>query len=132
MRVKMLPYVAFFVASLAFAWYASQPTLQSESSGKEWISFSKENIKKILYSDENGSVEISRDPTVADAFWIEATEKRKDAANDVSVKDRYLAGERMADLLTELAPFRVEKQIGEAGKVNLADFGLDKPTGTFE
>jgi len=132
MRVKILPYVAFFVASLAFAWFASRPTVQSESMGKEWISISKEDLKKIVYTDENGTVELSKDTTVSDAFWIDSEEKRKEGPNDVSVKDRYLVGERIKELLAEIKPFRVEKQIGDAGKVNLADFGLDKPTGTFE
>ncbi|HYX39879.1 MAG TPA: DUF4340 domain-containing protein [Oligoflexus sp.] len=132
MKVRIVPYIVFFVASLAFAWFASRPSLQSESMGKEWISISKESLKKIVYTDENGTVEVSKDPTAPEAFWIDSAETRKEGPNDVSVKDRYLVGDRMKELLAELAPFRVEKQIGEAGKVNLADFGLDKPTGTFE
>jgi hypothetical protein len=132
MRVKILPYVVFFLASLAFAFFASRPTLQSDSMGKEWISISKESLKKIVYTDENGTVELSKDKAVPDAFWIDSEEKRKEGPSDVSVKDRYLVGERIKELLAEIKPFRVEKQIGEAGKVNLAEFGLDKPTGTFE
>lgn len=132
MRVKILPYALFFLASLAFAWYASRPTLQSESSGKEWLSLSKESIKKIVYTDETSSVTVSKDAKVPDAYWIDSVEQRKEGPNDVSVKDHFLVGERITELFAELTPFRIEKQIGEAGKVNLADFGLDKPTGTFE
>lgn len=129
MRVKILPYVAFFVASLAFAWFASRPTLQTETMGKEWISFSKQSISKIIYTDENATVEISKDPNVPEAFWIESIEKPKEGT---PIKDRYLVSERFNEVMAELSPFRVDKQIGEASKVNLADFGLDKPTGTFE
>lgn len=132
MRVKIIPYVAFFIASLAFAWFASRPTVNSEIVGKEWISISKEALKKIVYTDENGTVELIKDGTVPNAFWINSEEKRKEGPNDVTVKDRYLVGDRIKEVLAEITPFRVEKQIGEAGKVNLADFGLDKPTGTFE
>jgi hypothetical protein len=132
MRVKIIPYVAFFIASLAFAWFASRPTVNSEIVGKEWISVSKEALKKIVYTDENGTVELSKDSKIPDAFWINSEEKKTEGPNDVRVKDRYLVGDRIKEVLAELTPFRVEKQIGEAGKVNLADFGLDKPTGTFE
>jgi hypothetical protein len=132
MRVKIVPYVAFFIASLAFAWFASRPTVNSDTVGKEWISVSKEALNKIVYTDENGRVELVKDAGVPDAFWIHSEEKRKDGPNDVTVKDRYLVGDRIKELLAELTPFRVEKQIGEAGKVNLADFGLDKPNGSFE
>jgi hypothetical protein len=132
MRVKIIPYVAFFIASLAFAWFASRPTVNSDVVGKEWIHIAKESLNKIVYTDENGTVEVIKDKSVPDAYWIESTEKRKEGPNDVSVKDRYLVGERIKELLSELAPFRVDKQIGEAGKVNLVDFGLDNPTGTFE
>jgi hypothetical protein len=132
MRVKIIPYVAFFIASLAFAWFASRPTVNSETMGKEWISVSKEALNKIVYTDENGTVELVKDASVPDAFWINSEEKRKDGPNDVTVKDRYLVGDRIKEVLAELTPFRVEKQIGEAGTVNLADFGLDKPSGSFE
>jgi hypothetical protein len=106
--------------------------VNSEVVGKEWISVSKEALKKIFYTDENGTVELSKDSKIPDAFWINSEEKKKEGPNDVTVKDRYLVGERIKEVLAELTPFRVEKQIGEAGKVNLADFGLDKPTGALE
>jgi hypothetical protein len=132
MRVKIIPYVAFFIASLAFAWFASRPTVNSETMGKEWISISKESLKKIVLTDENGTVELVKDAAVPNAFWINSEEKKKEGPNDVTVRDRYLVGDRIKEVLAELTPFRVEKQIGEAGKVKLADFGLDKPTGSFE
>lgn len=132
MKVKILPYIVFFLASLAFAWYASKPTSESDAAGKEWLSLNRASIQKISYSDETSKVTVTKDAGAFDAFWIDSTEKKKEGDKEVEVKEHYLVGERLNELLTSLTPFRAEKLIGEAGKVNLADFGLDKPTGTFE
>ncbi len=132
MKVRILPYALFLVACLAFAWFASRPNSDGDSSAKEWMSLSRDSIKKIVYTDETSTVTVSKDPSVKDAYWIDSVEKKKEGPNDIEVKDRYLVGDKINDLLTGFTPFKAEKIIGESSKLNLADFGLDKPSGTFE
>ena len=132
MKAKILPYFCFFLATLGFAWYASIPNNEAESSGREWVNLSKASLQKITFEDESETVTASRDPAHSDLWWMNVASHKKQGDQATESNDRFLINEKMNELMNGLSPFRIEKHIGAADKVNLGDFGLDKPTSSFE
>ncbi|MCX6127820.1 MAG: DUF4340 domain-containing protein [Proteobacteria bacterium] len=132
MKAKILPYFCFFILALGFAWYASLPGKEDENTGREWVSLPKSEIQKIVYQDDASTVTVNRDAVKQDAWWISIVDNKNQTDQKFAAADRFIANDKFNELINGLSPYRIEKLIGAADKVNLADFGLDKPTGSFE
>lgn len=129
MKVKILPYLVFFLLSLAAAYFTSGPSKERQGSAQEWIAIAKDGVKRISYDSEGKTTVIEKD---GDSYWVDASATTKTPEGEKLEKDRFIASDKMKDVLDSLASFQIEKVIGAAKDLKLEEFGLDKPTGHFE
>ncbi len=132
MKVKILPYLAFFLASLVFAYFSTGSTKEKQSSAQEWMALPKGSIVQMSYEGDGKKTEITREGEGEnEVYWVEAISKAKTPEGEQEVKERFLANDKLKETTDALYSFQVEKIIGAAKDLKLEEFGLDKPTGHF-
>ncbi len=131
MKVKVLPYFVFFLACLGFAYYASGPTVEKKRSSQEWTSVPRDSVDAIHYDYEGVVADVKR-VSGTQSYWVDYTRVAEGPKGTKEEAGRILAGERMKEVLDLLQSLQVEKVIGPVKDVKIEEFGLDKPSGSFE
>lgn len=131
MKVKILPYLIFFLASLVFAHLSAGPEVDRNGADQEWLSIPKGSVSQIIFEGEGKKTTITKDPG-SEHYWVEATQTVKSPEGEKVEADRFLANEKMKEVLDSIHSFRIGRVIGAAKDLKQEDFGFDKPSGSFE
>jgi hypothetical protein len=128
MKIKMMPYVGFFIVSLALAYFAADEGAHESESGQNWLKLAKGSIQEIAYEEDGNQTHVKKGQGEG-IYWIETVLKLKSPEGEKEEKDRFLANEKLEEALERFHSFEVEKVIGDAKGLKLEEFGLDKPVG---
>lgn len=122
------PWFIGLVVSLAFAYWASLPRVDSASAKVAIISIQAPSIASMELIGPDMKVAASRRTDVANRWWISYERKSKltaaESSESAEARERFMASEKFKDMLDRLAPFQALRVIGKVSDDQMAEFGL--------
>jgi hypothetical protein len=136
-------HIGLLCAAASLAWFMSGRTEEATSASTPTTDLWKVDVEKVHSvtfdsTDHHVLVEPHRDKVGSYAVvTVESLEGNHSADAGVSsppkpLKKRFISVDAAEKMLGGIARFRTQRSIGKLDKQRIAEFGLDKPTGTIK
>ena len=129
MRLDIASYSVLFAGGLGLAYWASLPAAESDPNKVSVIAVDPKNVVELTLSGGEAAVTAVRRQGDS-KFWITyskpAVAKPDGTPGDpaTAVNERFLAGEKIKDILDGLNPLEAQRAIGKLDEKQAEEFGL--------
>ncbi|MBC7532909.1 MAG: hypothetical protein H7318_15150 [Oligoflexus sp.] len=122
MKRNLWPYLLFALLGAGLAFWVTIEKGPKHEEGSAWESFKSADIKSVSYASPKVNVQFI--PLSMSYGWIDSKEEGKES-------QMLLTGPRAKDFWFHLSPLWASKVLGDANRLKLSDYGLDREDKTF-
>ncbi len=123
MKQRLWPYGLFAACGVALALGVTLQTGPKHQDGQAWESFKPDEVKGVAYQSSKMQVHLL--PLSMSYGWLEFAERGQSPQT-------FLVGSKAKSLWFNLSPLWASKVLGEASRLNLSEFELDKEDKAFQ